>query len=239
MDTICGKSGGKPGQRNTDRKEEIMGVLSLEEFLDQLPMPTPSMDDSQYVKFEDASLYIRFNWRTLASFGRVQVIAVSNLSRRSREGNVEYDAEAKSTGFMDRIMALIEDSASVVADGVMIDQVMNEFLPGYFAGRGYQRVADMGFGFPSFFKLNDYYSLACRGFVVPEVFGTTAIHLDDTIKNPSCVRCEADFALRKCIVQNTTIGAYHWWECGKVCYSLPHHADRVALTYPRPGNVRT
>ena len=198
-----------------------MSKPSLETFLAQCPIETPSLDDSQWVTFKDAELYIRFTSRRLP-IGKALVFEVSNLGRRSRAENIEYDIHARNTGFMDEMMCKIEKRAIAVCDGVMIAGVMNEFLPGWFVRRGYSRVDDsfLGMGYPAFYRMNPVRYITCSGMTI-ESLGDLVVHYDLATKNPSCVSCETDPMYKKCQIQNTSMSVYHIWHCDRTCDRFP------------------
>ena len=100
-----------------------------------------------WTEYEDAHVYLKKELRTIGG-DPVLVLTLGNISRESRKNNVRLNPEAGSTGFMDRFMEELESMCldgpeGPGADGVLVERVVNEFLPGYLERRGY-RVSGQG-----------------------------------------------------------------------------------------------
>ena len=84
------------------------------------------------------------------------MLVLASMSRDSRHDNVLIDETKKSTGFMDEFMGLLEKESIKHADGIVLENILNPFLPGYFERRGYT-LWDECFNnprMPSYYKFN-------------------------------------------------------------------------------------
>lgn len=99
-----------------------------------------------WVTYKDASIYVRRSPR-IVDGRKLWFIDLANFSRKSRNTNVEYNPKAKSTGFLRELFDYAEEAAQHYADGVFVESVLNEWLPGWLERRGYTRKAD-GYGKP-------------------------------------------------------------------------------------------
>ena len=92
-------------------------------------------------QYEDASVYVRRSQRYLDGT-LYKFFDLAGVARASRNDNAHYDAKQQSTGFMRRLMDVIEQKA-IADDGVFIENVINEFLPDWFRSRGYVEMVNM------------------------------------------------------------------------------------------------
>ena len=93
-----------------------------------------------WLQHEDADVYLRYTYRLLPEIGKCRTLELASCNRESRQTNIEYDANAVSTGFMNRLINEIETLANGIADAVYIENVLNEFLPYWFVRRGYTEI---------------------------------------------------------------------------------------------------
>ena len=94
---------------------------------------------SEYVSYKDADIYIRFlNWKGLT-------ITLASISRDSRNWNIYINPKVKSTGFMDEVLNKIEERAFELGAEMVIEQVLNPFLPSYLIKRGYSAISEFSY----------------------------------------------------------------------------------------------
>ena len=102
-----------------------------------------------YIQYREATMYVRRSKRLIEG-KQVEMIDLANISREGREDNIHCNALISSTGFMSRVMDLLESVAEREADGVLVENVLNDFLPEWFDKRGYSLV-DPNQEIPSFY----------------------------------------------------------------------------------------
>ena len=107
-----------------------------------------------WIKFEDGKAYIRLSYRTLGTVKMERWVDLANVNRPRRIHNMQFNPKARSTGFMRRLMTMLEDEAlRHNAAGVYVENVLNEFLPAWFERRGYTKIGDDQM--PCFYKRID------------------------------------------------------------------------------------
>ena len=89
-----------------------------------------------WLNYKDAKYYLRYSYLNINK-NRHTMLVLASISRASREKNIVIDKTKKRTGFMDEFMDLLEEKAVEHTDGVVIENILNPFLPGYFDRRGY------------------------------------------------------------------------------------------------------
>ena len=109
-----------------------------------MALPTFIDSDLQYrgwYRYKDAEAYLQRAHYILPEHGRELrvLLRLGNITRRSRHENVEYDPNHTSTGFLNEFMTLLEQKACGMAEGVYVENVFNEWLPGWLMRRGYTK----------------------------------------------------------------------------------------------------
>ena len=113
---------------------------------------------NQYYNFEGSEIYLKRYGAVVVNTKVMPCIVVSHISHKGHEENVrKVVPKPQSTGFMDRLMTLIEARADQVGFLVVIENIMNEWLPEWFERRGYEYTEsrDMGLAdLPSMYRQN-------------------------------------------------------------------------------------
>ena len=105
-----------------------------------------------WVGVGDANVYLRHS-QLLIEGEYCMMIVLSSIARSSRAENVFYKRGHTRTGFMRSFMTVLEAEACKVADGIVVENILNEFLPAFFVRIGYQLLsADAEFSIPSYYK---------------------------------------------------------------------------------------
>ena len=109
----------------------------LESFLSE-PDTFPLNTFGQWTRFEDGEVYIRKFSKCVFEGDFVECMSLGNVNRPGRK--LEFDATVKSSGFMGRLMDVIEQHAAINNRHVKIENVLNEFLPDWYEQRGYMEM---------------------------------------------------------------------------------------------------
>ena len=90
------------------------------------------------VKWEDAYMTVTVGERRIDG-KTVKTFELLDLMRESRSDNYWHDRQAKSTGFLIRLIDAIEWHvySEGIADCIWVDTVVNEFLPKWLIRHGY------------------------------------------------------------------------------------------------------
>ena len=89
-----------------------------------------------WLQYKDARVYLRRSL-LMVDGTKHKLLVLATITRASRAMNVMIDPTVRRTGFMDEFMDVLEVDAKQVGDGIMVENVLNEFLPGYLRRRGY------------------------------------------------------------------------------------------------------
>ena len=92
---------------------------------------------NMYCRYMDAMVYVRIGHRFSDSGDGDVIFTLANVAKDSKLNNACIDPKAKSTGFMDGLMSVIESAADKHGWIIDIENVHNEFLPAWFEKRGY------------------------------------------------------------------------------------------------------
>ena len=111
-----------------------------------------------WLKYKDARYYLRRSYLIVEDM-KTTMLVLASITRSRRPDNVLINKRKKRTGFMDEFMELLECEALKHADGVVVENILNEFLPAYFERRGYKSLYMGVYGTkeipPSYYKFNE------------------------------------------------------------------------------------
>lgn len=95
---------------------------------------------NEYVNFKGLSAYLRKG--DMLIDGEIKsTIQLANISNPRRSTNMHTDSNPKSTGKFSALMSELENLAKEHGyDGVYVESVLNEFLPGVLKRYGYSEV---------------------------------------------------------------------------------------------------
>ena len=68
---------------------------------------------------------------------RYSFVDIASITRESRNDNIYYNSNKKSTGFLHEVFTIIESEAGARACGVYVESILNEWLPDWLKNRGY------------------------------------------------------------------------------------------------------
>lgn len=97
---------------------------------------------SKWTKFEDGQVYLHRHSQVVLDGGMHPCVTLASVTRPCRSSNVSRDPSVRSSGFMERLMDLVESRAFDAGKGVLCESVLNEFLPMWLLRRGYRAMPE-------------------------------------------------------------------------------------------------
>ena len=116
-------------------KEQSMGMKDRYAEALKAFMATRARNDMLYVG--DCSAYVRKSLRYLPTRKYIACLDLANIARESRMMNSYESSAIISSGFLDAWMTAFEQTANRYGYGVYVENVLNEWMPGWLERRGY------------------------------------------------------------------------------------------------------